>query len=308
MGALAAYIMRGRWQAILSAVSLALVSLLLMPLSWPLSFLSAATVGLVTLVQGQREGILCFAGASLLMGVLATFFLGSPVLALGFALLVWFPAWFLANILASTVSFNTSILLSSVLGMIMIAAFFVILDSPAQWWFAHFNDVVIPALEKAGVVFEDKAVLTEALAHSSRLMTGTVAAFFVTGAYLGLILARRWQAALYNPGGFQKEFHGLYLGKAAAVFTLLVLALSIARLGMLSEIAFNLLQVLGAIFLLQALAVGHALVKANTENSAWLVAIYVILVFVMPYSLMLYALVGIADNWLDLRKRFARPG
>ncbi|MCW9025027.1 MAG: DUF2232 domain-containing protein [Gammaproteobacteria bacterium] len=306
MGALAAYIMRGRWQAILSAVALALVSLMLMPLSWPLSFLSAATVGLVTLIQGQREGALCLVGASLLMGLLGMLFLQTPVPAIGFALLVWFPAWFLAMVLGKTVSLSSSILLSSVLGMIVIVAFFGALESPSEWWFTLYVDVLIPALEKAGVVLEDKEALMAALQHSSQLMTGTVAAMWVAGAYLGLMLARRWQALLFNPGGFQKEFHELRLGKAAALFALLVMGVSFSGLGVMSEVALSLLQVMLMIFLLQGLAVGHALIKVYTENTAWLVAMYVMLIFVIPYALMLYAVAGVADNWIDFRQRFVK--
>ncbi len=41
MQAIAAYIMRGRFQAMLMTAGLGLLSVLLMPLSWPLSYLSA---------------------------------------------------------------------------------------------------------------------------------------------------------------------------------------------------------------------------------------------------------------------------
>jgi hypothetical protein len=54
MKALAAYMMRGRLQAMMAAAGLAVVSLLMMPLSWPVSLLSGAAVALAVLVQGPK--------------------------------------------------------------------------------------------------------------------------------------------------------------------------------------------------------------------------------------------------------------
>ncbi|HID49861.1 MAG TPA: signal recognition particle-docking protein FtsY [Chromatiales bacterium] len=70
MRLIAAFIMRGRWQAILATAGLAILALLLMPLSWPLTYLSSGAVGLVTLVQGPREGLLNAGGATALLAVL----------------------------------------------------------------------------------------------------------------------------------------------------------------------------------------------------------------------------------------------
>ncbi|MDH5571439.1 MAG: YybS family protein [Gammaproteobacteria bacterium] len=302
-----AYIMRGRWQAISSVIVLAMVSLVLMPLSWPLAIMSAAVIGLVTLVQGPKEGILCLLIAALLMGVVGMVLLGNPVVAIGFGLLIWLPVWLLSLVLVKTTSLNLSVLLSAAVGTVFILLLYAILGDPAEWWYQHFVNDVIPALEKAGMVLNDKPALEANLRPASKLMPGVMGVFIVVGAYLGLFLARRWQAVLYNPGGFQAEFYRLRLGKIAAITGLLLLAISSIVPGLMSELAMNLFQLMVVVFLLQGLAVGHVLVKSRSTNTAWLVVLYILLFFVFPYGLLLIALTGLMDNWVNLRQRFAKP-
>lgn len=304
------YIMRGRWQAILSVVVLALVSLMLMPLSWPLAIMSAAVIGLVTLVQGPKEGILCLLAAALLMGVVGMTLLGNPVVAISFTLVVWLPVWLLCLVLATTASLNLSVLLSSIVGAVFVLLLYAVLGDPAEWWYQHFINNVIPALEKAGMVLNDKSALEANLRPTSKLMPGMMGVLIVIGSYLGLFLARRWQAVLYHPGGFQAEFHQLRLGKIAGIIVLLLLAVSSFATDLMGELAINLLQLMVIVFLLQGLAVGHALVKSKvknqSQNTAWLVGIYILLFFIFPYVLLFIALTGLLDNWIDFRLRFAK--
>ena len=310
MNALMAYIMRGRWQAILSVIVLAVVSLMLMPLSWPLAIMSAAAIGLVTLVQGPKEGIFCLFAAALLMGIIGETLLHNPVVAIGFTLVVWLPVWLLSVVLVKTASLSFSVLLSGIVGAVFVLLLYVVLGNPAEWWFQHFINNVIPALEKAGMVLENKPTLEANLRPTSKLMPGVMGVFIVVGAYLGLFLARRWQAVLYNPGGFQADFYQLRLGKNPAIMALLLLAVSSVATGLISELAINLLLLVVMIFLLQGLAVTHVLVKSQvknvSQNTAWLVGIYILIFFVLPYVLMFIALTGLLDNWFDFRQRFAK--
>ncbi len=309
MKALAAYVMRGRLQAMLSASALLLLALLLMPLSWPLSFYSGGIVALVTLAQGNREGLLTLLGAGLLVSLLGIFSPGSPFAVLMFAALVWLPVWLLAVLLRQTVSLNLTMLAGSALGMLAIGGFFLMTGDPAEWWFQHFINDVLPVLEKAGMVFEDRPRLETELQQASRLMTGSLIALLLLGALVGLFIARRWQAGLYNPGGFRKEFYSLRFGVTAALVALLLLLVSLASPAFMNEgrgsdLLLNLLQPVVIIFLFQGLAIGHVLIKVRSLSSAWLAGLYILLLFGLPYSPVLLALLGIADNWLDLRSKF----
>ncbi|HEB86714.1 MAG TPA: hypothetical protein ENI68_06850 [Gammaproteobacteria bacterium] len=311
MKGLAAYVMRGRLQALLVASGLLPLALMLMPLSWPLSFFSGAVVGLVTLVQGVREGLLILLGGSLIVSLLGLLVPGNPFAVVAFALLAWLPVWFLAMALRQTVSLNLTLLLGSLLGIIAVGGFFLLAGDPTAWWYQHFTTEVLPVLEKAGMVFHDRTKLEAELLKASHLMTGSLTAFLLLGAVASLFIARRWQAGLYNPGGFQTEFHQLRFGVTAALAALALLAVALLgpRLlgkGVWSDLLANMLSPVVVVFLFQGLAIGHALTKAWSLKQAWLVALYVLLLSGLPFTPVLLALLGIADNWLDFRTKFGR--
>jgi hypothetical protein len=66
----------------------------------------------------------------------------------------------------------------------------------------------------------------------------------------------------------------------------------------------NLLLVAVVLFMFQGLALGHAAVKQLGINQAWLLMMYVVMVFTIPYGLLLAAVLGVLDNWFDFRARF----
>lgn len=112
------------------------------------------------------------------------------------------------------------------------------------------------------------------------------------------LLAARWlQAMLYNPGGFRQEFHGLDLGRPmAAVVAALLLVAMWAGYGLVYDLAF----VISAVFALQALALGHAVVAGRGSSRAWLVGMYLLL----PLLFELAVVIGIADAVFNWRRRF----
>ena len=60
-------------------------------------------------------------------------------------------------------------------------------------------------------------------------------------------------------------------------------------------------------FVLQGLAVAHALVHGRGWSRRPLVAMYAVLFLVFSVAAPLLAMVGILDNWLDFRGRGAQP-
>ena len=116
---------------------------------------------------------------------------------------------------------------------------------------------------------------------------------------LSLYIARWWQAILYNPGGFGREFQGIYLGKVTAV-----VALGIGTAAALagSDMLLAMLVVMITLYLNQGLAILHAIFVGKNLNRLWLFPIYLVLLLIQPV-LVLLALTGLADTWIDLRRR-----
>jgi uncharacterized protein YybS (DUF2232 family) len=131
----------------------------------------------------------------------------------------------------------------------------------------------------------------------AKMMTGAMGVSVMSVALGALFLARSWQAGLFNPGGFQTEFHALSLGKNAALSCVLVIVLSVVQNGQLAgAIAFVVIFA----FFIQGLAVSHSLVKQRGMHRFWLYGIYVLLV--IPHTMLLLAALGLADNIFRLRR------
>ncbi len=307
MRALAAYIMRGQPQAMIAVTACASLALVLLPLSWPLAYLSAAGVGLVTLVQGSTEGGKTLLGAILIQVVIGLLVLGSPALALVFALSLWLPAWILSSVMRATCSLVLPMQVLLVLGLLSVILAYVIIGDPAAWWYNHVVNEVIPTLEKANIDFQQGSEFEQRLVSATKLMTGVLVMISVWGMMAGLLVARWWQAQLYRPGAFAEEFSALSLGRIVAMFGILLAVLAMFAQGLLAELASNLLLVMIGLLLLQGLAIVHTLVARFKAHNIWLVMLYMMLVFFMPYMLLMVAIMGLMDNWLDFRKRFQAP-
>ena len=125
------------------------------------------------------------------------------------------------------------------------------------------------------------------------------ASLLLTGA---LLLARWWQATLYNPGGFSKEFYQLRLGRVLA--SLLVMLLGGSLLANQVLLA-NLAMVLGLMFIVQGIALVHALAARAGLARGWLAAFYVIMVLFLSQLLIVLAVI---DAWVDFRTRMRANG
>jgi hypothetical protein len=123
-----------------------------------------------------------------------------------------------------------------------------------------------------------------------------------------LFLARYWQAALYNPGGFREEFHGLRLRRAVLIALPLLLLLAWAQ-GETGSLPAQLVLVLEAGLLLQGLALVHGVVGRLGAGIPWLVGFYSLLVVGFPHTVTLVTIAGYFDGWLDFRTKVrARSG
>jgi hypothetical protein len=117
---------------------------------------------------------------------------------------------------------------------------------------------------------------------------------------LAVLIARWWQAILYNPGGFQADFHRLRMGRiATGVASVAFLA------GLLTQypVLDNLAVVFLVMFIFQGLAVVHSVMARRQASNVWLAGFYALCVVAFWPMLALVAGGGFMDNWFDLRAR-----
>ncbi len=297
---LASFAMRGRSQAVMSALVLAVASLFVPPLS----ILSSAVIALVTLRRGQLEGLVVAGLAGLASGLLAYMLVASPAPALGFVLL-WLPVLVVAVVLRVTRSIPLSVEAALAVGLLAIGVIYLQVSDPAIAW----REALEPfsqQLTDAELLAEDQRAMF--LEEMARWMTGFFAAVFFLLLVVSVFVARWWQSVLYNPGGFRQEFHALRLHRALGYAGLLLLGLRLAGFGGGGGLILDLGILLSASLMLQGLAVAHGVSALRKAHPAWLVAMYVLWFFAMPQVSMLLVAIGLADLWFDFRARVKKPG
>lgn len=298
---LAAFIMKGRMQAMMIASTMALLTVIFLPIS----IVGSAAIALVTLRRGGIEGLYVMACACLAMAVLAMLLLGDYEFAFLYGLVLWIPVWLIAIVLREGRNLAVAIEVAVLLGTLGVLGFYLFQTDPAQFWKPAIDMVLPPLLESwPDATPEMKSKFAEGLAHN---MTGVSAFFTVYLWVFGLLLARWWQAVLYNPGGFRLEYLTLKgHDQLAMIFVALLMATFIAS-GIIAELCWNVLLVLFVLYILIGAAILHS-AFATLKSNRFMVPFLYITLLAIPYVMVLVALCGLSDTWLNLRNKLKQNG
>ncbi|WP_019529781.1 hypothetical protein [Dasania marina] len=281
MRALAEFVMKGRWQAILVAV-LASTTVLF-------TWVGAAVVALVILRQGFKEGFTVLLWAllpSIVMVVLGD--TGPLATMLGTALL--------ASVLRATTSWPLTLIAAVASGVLTGLALLAFGQAYIEE-ILRFVSELITQVQNQAAKGQQVAISAPTVVQILGLL-GLGNAITVT---LCLILARWWQALLYNPGGFRQEFYSLRLTPPLTVL-LLVAGIALSSLG--ADYRFWAL-ICVVPFMFAGFALVHGLVAKKQMNGRWLGLFYIGWFILDPIKLLLL-LVVVVDSWFDLRGRLGK--
>lgn len=285
MKAIAEFAMRGRFQALLLTVA-GSGSILF-------CWISAAVLALVTLRKGVGFGAQLLLWALLPSGVLlyTTGDSGPLALLLGTMLL--------AIVLRTSVSLPLAVLACVPVGFLASIMAMSVGEQYLDQMVAVFGEF----LAQLETQLSEGGEAIQLARPTAAQIAGVLGAGVAMMSALCLLLARYWQAALYNPGGFGTEFRGLRYGPGLAS-ALALGGVAIAALG----VEYRSWAVIGMMPLnFAGLALVHARVKARGQGSGWLFGFYAAWLLLDPVKLMV-VFAAIADSWFDFRQRWARPG
>lgn len=299
MKALAAYIVSGRWQAVLVTTASGLLSLLLLPLGC----LGAASIALVTLYVGVLPGLQVMVLAAAAVGLLYLLAGVQTAVVVVMGLLLWLPCWLVAAVLQQTRDLGAALKAATLFGATLLLLVYATVQDPAAAWLDVLK-ALMAMLEEAGFRLEGMSN-TELLQQFAALMTGVTLSWLVLGIAASLLLARWWQSVLVHPGAFREEFCNLRLGNLAGLLTLGMLLIARLTQDTVSEVTAQLAMIMLVPYLLTGLAVVHSLLKQAGRGYGWLAAVYLLLAFV-PQTTLLLAAGGLLDTWADLRRRLGR--
>ena len=298
MKALASFIMRGRAQATLVAVVGAVLSLVIPPLS----HLSGATIGLVTLRNGVKEGLFLMLALGVVMGAIGMMSSVEGGLVQAYVigmLLLSVPVLIASVVLRVTRSLGQTLTAIAIMAALLVLLVNIMLGDAAAWWRSILETVMAPMLDQAELSPGEASDMLDGMA---RMMTGLVAAVLLYSTMINLSLARWFQGMLYNPGGFQQEFHSLFIEKRVAIVAALIGVAGMIFAGQ-GGISQDLMILVVALFSIHGLALVHGVIGITGMGRGWLIALYVGLLIVPPHIAMMLAMIGYIDSWADIRGR-----
>ena len=287
MRAILEFAMRSR----LGAVGMVALGALMPLLFW----LSGGLLALITLRRGLAESGIVLVGAIALLLPIYAVLLGTPLAVLQPLALIWLPVMGMAQVLRATMSLALTVQIGALVAVAAVVVFHGIYGDPAVFW-----TQTLEALSDRLLTEQPGAGWDQAVEQLAPRLTGLWVTNVLAVAVLCLLLGRFWQAMLYNPGGFRSEFHELRFALWFAVGAgAALIAGTIGGPGLMADLG----TILGAVFILQAVAIAHAIVARRGWHRGWLIGFYLVL----PLLLRPVVLVGLADTFMDFRARLA-PG
>lgn len=295
---IADFAMQGRWQAGVAAALLSAIAMMLPPLN----YLASGVIALTTLRMGPSEGAKVVTATLVVFMLLAWLLLGQLWVAGLILLTSWLPVFLATLALGYSRSLATALLASSGLGIVTVLLLHLLVPDLTGWWRGMIEPFMASLSEQPGWQLgqDETAQMTDNLAA---MMTGLIAAGVSFNAVIGLLIGRAWQSQLFEPGAFGSEFRELQLGRPAAIVTAVLMGLTLTPLSDSLTLLADCLPVMLVAFGIQGLAIVHAIVKLRQKSKAWLVAMYVLLVLMLPQMVMMLATLGVLDQWFNFRKR-----
>ncbi|MEZ1317127.1 hypothetical protein QIW53_13990 [Pseudomonas fluorescens] len=286
MRALAEFIMRGRMQATLVVAGCAALPLLY--------WLGAAAGCLVLLRRGLQDALGVLA-LGLLPALIWWLYSDDPR-----ALLVLLGSSSLALVLRASESWIRVLLVSIAMGVVFAGVLGTVF-APQIEMLAQALIKVMPSL--LGDVYQKLSV--DEQAHFASLiapvLTGLIAALLQIVSVLSLLVGRYWQALLYNPGGFGREFRTI---RFPLVLAMLLLACMLLGPNIGPQMAM-LTPLCSVPLVFAGLALIHGLVAQKRLARFWLVGLYVTLLLFMQLIYPLLVVLAIVDSLIDFRGRLA---
>lgn len=273
-----------------------------------LGSLGILIAGLVTLRKGALEG-LWVTLATLLPFVIKYYSVDiqSDIALVGLLLSITsnILVWLFAVILRRSNSWSMILEYSILLGVAVVGLLHVLYPDIQAWWGTQLSNYI----KKTALMVAHNATPGEE--QQAQMAVINTVKYYATGLFvvsvlfnvmLQLILSRWWQAAIFNPGGLRLELRQIRLSHVLSILFLVGFVLTWFG----SEIIMDMMPVFCAVFGAAGLSFLHCYLSTVKNTLAWLIILYLLIIWLFPMSVVLLSFVALFDVWIDLRKRLIR--
>lgn len=294
MQGFARYIISGQFQAFTVVFGFSVLAFV-MPLS---AIISAAAVVLITLYATPKNGLLIAAICTIAIALVSFLLFNNVQIGAYTSILQLIPSLILASILFSTRSLSFSIQIAALLGVLAFISVSLLVPDIQQHWTQALTGVLNKTLQSRGL---DEQQQTQLIQMSAQFMTGAFIAIITLTHCTTLLIGNWWHSLVKQENKKYNDFPQLRLGKVLA-FTVIILTVLTAVTK--SIFIAQILAIVGVLFLLQGLAILHAVTSKAAKRTLWLTLSYGILIF-MPQASILVIFTGLMDTFIDIRQRMA---
>lgn len=287
------YINRG-WR---EAATVALIFSLIPLMGW----VSIVILAFITLRKGPQQGFVIFlvtALPSLLFWSAGIGFLWVLIVLTGNLL-----TWILAVVLRETSDWSKVLFAALLLVTMVVAVLHLLIPDMQGYWYHILQSIYAEANKDADMLMPVPPVhVKQYFFNMARMIMPMLILIQVLIALTNLLLARWWQAKLFNPRGLAKELYDIRLSLWCGV----ILLVTIITLYMGEPAGWDILPMLIFMYFLVGVVVFHGLIEFRKAKTTWLWLFFGLVVLLFPYSLVVVAGLGIADSFVDFRARMAR--
>ena len=291
---LAQWLMRGQGQALAFVV----VCFSAGCVFWPINILAVAGLGLLTLRLGAAH--------SATIGLLALL----PATVIGYQLgssympaLLGLSTIIVSETLRATRSWPLS-LLALTISAFAASAVMLFLFEAALLEQVEFMQEILQQFQAQMAQQQGNAQVMKLLLDSlnTQFIAGIWGSMIVMMCFAGIALSRSWQAKLYNPGGFQQEFHALRLGRADT-FLYMVSGLGFLAINtsMMTWAWISMFPVL-----ISGIALFHWLAMHKKLKQHWYVIFYMLLIL-NDFIRLILVFIALLDVSINFRERLNKP-
>ncbi len=292
MRALAEFVMQGRAQASFVAAVSSLVPLV-----------SSAVIALVLLRRGLYDGLIVF-----MWGLLFALFLigfygreGSAVLLLTLApALTLIIATWAAAVLRLTVSWENAVIVGMIVSLVGGFGVLWACEVHLQNVEDTLRELFLQIHQEQTRQGLDAAALPQA--PGKAFIAGAIGYSCALNAIFGLAIGRYWQAQLYNPGGFEVEFHNIRLSIVLSIVLLVPVVYLLNR-----DFGGSWGNLIALPLIIAGVSLFHWFVKQWQLGQVWLVVFYIALMTLKPFVWLIVAS-ALLDSFFDFRGRFKSIG
>ena len=270
--------------------------------------LSILIAALVTLRKGAFAGtlVLCAAIVPYLLSYAYSASEQTQVMLIATTIIITINilTWLYALLLRRYNNWSLVIEIAALSGIIAVGVIYFIYPDVQNWWLAELAKYTNKMMEQAAadgaaLPEEMQAGITASVQEFKRYATGILVVSILFNAVFQLILARWWQAIVFNPGGLRKELHQIRLSSLAVVVFIVVAGLAYAG----QAFSLDILPIVVTAFCAGGLSLIHNLLMSNTAGWFWLTLVYLGVMFLSWMGIVVIAMAGVLDSLLDFRKR-----